>query len=68
MREAYFIRLTTEKDAYLKPMGDEYIVGKGLVGAAIFDFKNADTLLKSVKEKNLEMVHVKDVIDFKNTR
>lgn len=63
--DAFFLRLSDNKDYFLHPDGENYKVLKGPVGAGIFKKQNAENFIEMLKNQgttNVEMVNVKDIL------
>ena len=64
----YFIRLTDNKNAFVKPadmenpFGREYAVQDDVLGACGFTKEQAQNFIKASGAKNLEMVPATDVV------
>ena len=62
-----FIRHKTHKDRYVKFKDDKYLAEIGVIGACVFDNKNALLFIQERKiEASYEIIHVSKVLKKRN--
>lgn len=66
-KDAYFIRLTNNKKAFVHPTPNElhYVVKETFVGAAIWQRDKGENFIRESKADNLELVPINEIINIK---
>ena len=60
--DAYFIRLTDNKEYFIHINEDGYIVKLGMIGACIWHEKEGKKFIKESRANNLELVKVQEIL------